>query len=80
MGELRTLPWKRDATACERLSELALYAQEHPERFERFVICYTEKMPSCSVKYRIMSHGCDLAQAVGLYEIGKGETLKDSDR
>jgi hypothetical protein len=34
--------WKKGATACERLRELAFIAEEHPEYFEKWVIVYCE--------------------------------------
>lgn len=76
---LRVLPtWKKDASVYERLSELALYAREHPERFDRFVLCYREKLRSGNNKYRTLSYGCDLDQQIGMFEIGKLECWKES--
>jgi hypothetical protein len=34
--------WKKNATAGERLRELALIADKHPERFQKWVIVYCE--------------------------------------
>ena len=80
MSNLSVLPlWKKDATAAERLHELALYAQANPERFSRFVICYREKLPNGNVQYRNLCFGCDLDQQIGMFEIGKVEALKDSN-
>ena len=72
--------WKKNATPAERLDEMISYARANPERFERFVMCYREKLPNGNCKYRTLSHGCDLDQAIGMFEIGKSETLKDSER
>lgn len=63
--------WKKDATAAERLDELAGLAREHPERFGRFVMCYREELPDARIKLRTMEYGCDLESAVGLYELAK---------
>lgn len=76
---LRTLPvWKKDASACERLSELALLAREKPEKFERFVIVYQELKPSGNWQVRQLSHNSDLAQVVGLLQIGAQKAYEDS--
>ena len=80
MASISVLPiWKKDATAAERLSELASYALANPERFDRFVICYRERLPSGNLKYRYLQFGCDIDQMVGMFEIGKSESLKDSE-
>lgn len=34
--------WKKGATAGERLRELALIADKHPERFRKWVLVYCE--------------------------------------
>lgn len=77
MAEIRTLPfWKKDASAYERLSELALLAKEHPERFGRFVIVYEETLPTGRVKPRTLVFrdkddlGMDYSEQVGLLQIG----------
>ncbi len=81
MAEISVLPiWKKDASVFERLSELALYAREHPERFEKFVVAYTEKLPNGNMKIRHMSFGCTLTEEVGLFEIGKQEAMEESGR
>ena len=63
--------WKKDATAAERLDELAGIAREHPERFGRFVVCYQEELKTGGLKFRTLEYGCDIASAVGLFELGK---------
>ena len=72
--------WKKDATAAERLSELSIYAQENPERFQRFVICYQEILPNGNYQFRTLQHNCKLPEEVGLFEIGKVESIKESER
>lgn len=34
--------WKKNATPCERLQELAEIARKHPERFNKWAIVYCE--------------------------------------
>ena len=71
--------WKQGAEVWERLYELAEIARKHPGRFERFVICYREHLPNGNYKYRTLQFGCDLDQQVGMFEIGKWESIKDSE-
>lgn len=76
-----TLPiWKKDATAYERLSELALLAREHPERFEAFVIVYRETTPNGRWRIRTMEWGGDLASRIGLLALGQDELMKESEK
>ena len=76
-----TLPiWKKNATAYERLSELALLAREKPERFQQFVIVYKEITELGRYRIRTMEHGGLLVENVGLLEIGKSELLKESEK
>jgi len=81
MNNITAFPnWKKDATAAERLFELAGLAAANPERFSRFVICYREQLPSGNFKYRTMQFGCDVDQMVGMFEIGKNDSMKDCER
>ena len=81
MSNVSTLPiWKKDASAYERLSELALLALEHPERFEHFVLIYRETTPNGRWSIRTMEHQGNLASHLGLLELGKDELLKASCR
>lgn len=77
MAEISTLPfWKKDASAYERLSELALLAKEHPERFNRFVVVYEELLSSGRVKPRTLVFrakddlAMDYSEQLGLLQIG----------
>ena len=72
--------WKKGATPFERLSELAEIARKHPERFSKFVICYKEVLPSGTYIYRQLQYGCELDEQIGMFEIGKVEALKESER
>jgi hypothetical protein len=81
LKNLFVLPvWKKGASLADRLDEMASYVRAKPERFERFVMCYREKLPNGNYKYRTLQYGCDFDQTVGMFEIGKSETLKDSER
>lgn len=74
-----TLPiWKRDASAYERLSELALLAREHPERFNTFVIVYQETKANGNWQIRTMEFGGDLASRIGLLYLGQDRLNEDS--
>lgn len=76
-----TLPvWKKDATAYERLSELALLAREKPERFEHFVIVYRETTEAGRWRIRTMEFGGDLASRLGLLTLGQDELIKASEQ
>lgn len=80
-NNLSVLPiWKKGATLAERLEEMASYARANPERFEKFVMAYQETLPNGNWKIRIMDYGCDLTAQIGLFEIGKMEAYKDSER
>lgn len=73
---LATLPiWKKDASAYERLSELALLAREHPERFADFVIVYRETLKNGNWQIRTMEYGGDLASRIGLLVLGQDELI-----
>jgi hypothetical protein len=77
---LATLPiWKKDASAYERLSELALLAREKPERFVAFVIVYRGELPNGRWHIRTMEHGGDLASRLGLLDLGKNEIIRQSN-
>jgi hypothetical protein len=76
---LATLPiWKKDASAYERLSELALLAREQPQRFEHFVIVYRETLPNGNWKIRTMEYGGDLGSRLGLLCLGQDELIAES--
>ncbi len=46
MSNVELLPlWKKNATAAERLHELALLAAKRPEQFDKFVVIYAECRP-----------------------------------
>ena len=81
MSNISTLPiWKKDATAYERLSELALLALEQPERFEHFVLVYRGTMPNGKWRILTMDHCGDLTSNLGLLDMGKDKLIKASER
>lgn len=79
-NKIACLPiWKKDATLAERLDEMASYVRGKPERFSQFVMCYKEQLSNGRIKIRYMQEGCDLAQLIGLFEMGKIEAYKASE-
>lgn len=42
--------WKPQATPAERLHELAMLAEKHPEKFDSVVVIYTERMKNGNTK------------------------------
>ena len=72
--------WKKDATPCERLQELAEVARKYPERWEKFVIGCVETKPNGNLHFRNYRYGCVLTEAVGLFEVSKGELIKESEK
>ena len=79
-GNISILPvWKKGATAYERLSELTLLAQDHPERFESFVLVYREVAEDETWKIRTMEFGGRLDIYLGLLDLGKDRIMKDSE-
>lgn len=78
-GTLEVLPvWKSGPTltAADRLHELALMAQCHPEKVERFVLV----VQGAGGRYDHYQFGCDLMQEMGLFEIGKDIAHEESKR
>ena len=85
MSEIVTLPkWKKNATAYDRLSELALLAREQPDKFDKFALVYQELMPNGNVKPRTLCYSrkndeaMDYTERMGLFEVGKLKTWEDS--
>lgn len=80
MNNLHVLPiWKKDASVADRFAEMASYARAQPERFDKFVMCFTEKLPNGNTKYRTMTHNCELNAMVGMFEIGKAQALAECE-
>jgi len=70
--------WKKNATTGERLRELALIADKHPERFERWVIVYME-IPAGQFRVRHMSHeGSKTIDCLGILDAGAKKIWDES--
>ena len=81
MAEISTLPiWKKDASAYDRLSELALLAKEHPERFEKFAIVYMETLKTGRWRFRVMNFNTHLIETIGMFQLGVLEEYSESAR
>lgn len=77
--KLSMLPnWKKGASLPDRLDEIATYARVHPERFERFVCAFLEIRADETSVVRVISHGCDVAQEVGMFQLGIDQTIRNS--
>lgn len=77
--------WKKNATAYERLSEIALLAKEHPTRFTKFVIVYEELMSNGNIKIRNLSFKelglqLGLAEELGLLNMGQLRLWEESSK
>lgn len=74
--------WKNNATAAERLDELAGIAREKPERFDKFVIVYRELTPAGRWKIRTLRFpdDFDVGGALGLLEFGKVDMIEGSNK
>lgn len=60
--------WKKDATAEERLLELAMVSRKHPERFLKFFLVYQEE--------RFMNYNASTTECLGLLELAKCAVLR----
>jgi len=65
--------WKKDATACDRLHEVAEIARKFPERFNRLLIAYEETLDDGSTMTRYSCNGVDTTTLLGLLEQVKEE-------
>lgn len=77
--------WKKNATAYERLSEIALLARENPTRFDKFVLVYQELMPNGNLKIRNMSFKdsgsqLGLVEELGLLNMGQLRLWEESSK
>jgi hypothetical protein len=72
-GNVVILPvWKKGASVEEWFYDLAMLARTHPERFQRVVLIYEEKLPDDgSTRCDYYSHGLTTTEMMGLIEIGK---------
>lgn len=71
--------WKANATAEERLQELAHIARKHPERFHKFAIVYQELDPINHETFeRQMSFNVSTIELLGLLRFGEMAVLRDT--
>lgn len=81
MSNVSLIPvWKEGdtLTAADRLHEIALLAQVHPEKFERFVLVHVGTAENGNVTINHYQFGCDLPQQLGLFELGKQFAYEES--
>ena len=79
MDNVDYLPiWKKNSTAEEWFMECAMMARKFPQRFEQIVLCYREPLKSGQSQYRVAQRNCNLAEEIGLFEIGKLRAHEDS--
>jgi hypothetical protein len=70
--------FKYTATAAERLSELQILAELHPERFDRMIVVYLEENKGSEQRVRFITSGGNgkpLFEAVGMLEYAKTKIL-----
>lgn len=66
-AKIRYIPvWKRDATAPERLAELAQVAAEKPQEFSQLFVIWVEKCADGNTILRTQSAGCSTHEALGM--------------
>lgn len=66
--------WKKNATAAERFYELALMAEKHPDRFEKFIVLW-ESTKEVGRSQQAVRSDMTLAFALGFLELGKHNLL-----
>lgn len=63
--------WKRNPTAYERLSELALMAREQPEKFADYIVVYKEETLAGTWKIRTLgTDESSIQTQIGLLQLG----------
>lgn len=82
MAEITTLPiWKKDPSAYERLSEHALEARAHPEKYTRFLV--VREVRGADGKWEVLAHEfgeADTATYIGILEIAKVALLEKATK
>ena len=72
MSKIAAIPvWKKNATAAERLQEVAMMALEKPERFVRVVILYEEITDDGIISRQAFSEGITTNEALGVIDAAK---------
>lgn len=82
MAEIATLPnWKKGASAYERLSEHALEARAHPEKYSRFLVVREERGPNNQWQVFVHEYGeGETATQIGILEIAKVALLEKATK
>jgi hypothetical protein len=70
--------WKRGATPGERLREVALIADKHPERFEKMVIVYTQNTEKGIYTRMAFGDATRTSDALGLLAMGQHRLWHDT--
>lgn len=70
--------WKRGATPGERLREVALIADKHPERFGKMVIVYTEENEKGVYTRMAFGEKTRTSDAMGLLALGQHRLWHDT--
>lgn len=78
MSTVAYLPiWKKNATAEERLLELASIARTNPSKFDKFLIIYQEISPDGEyTQERTLAFNCTTNEVLGLLKLGEHKILK----
>lgn len=70
--------WKKNATAEERLQELAHMARKNPEQFNKFIVIFQEFNERDDTTYeRQMTHNMTTTEALGMLTFGEVALLRD---
>ena len=70
--------WKKYATAAERFRELAMMAEEHPGKFERFVVLYEGSKEFGQDRVRVLSDGMELQTLIWMLEVTKQDAFVET--
>lgn len=72
--------WKKGATACERLQELAEIARKHPEYFDKWVVVYCEDNDIRFKTRWISGEGNRTSDSLAVLTAGLHTVLEDTSR
>lgn len=72
--------WKANATAEERLLELAMMARKHPERFAKFVLVYQEATADDATVTRYAGINTTTTELLGLLRQAEHEVFQATRR
>ena len=68
--------WNTKASAADRLRELAVMADKHPERFDRMMIGYQGTDPTGRYTINYALSNCNTIELLGLLELVRNEIFK----